>query len=104
MKRESFEDISLMRSTGQLLFIAGLGVFAWGLNFDATFAASEPSLYGVEPDRIFNIGLVAEKLTFLIGGATLGLFGSGMMLAAGIRRDIRHAATIQPEPSRPDAG
>jgi hypothetical protein len=103
MKKASFEDIGLMRPNGIVLLLAGIGLFVFGLQYDPTFATGQEPLYGLASDRMFNIGMVTEKLVMLISGSTLSLMGSVMLQAAGIRRDIRHAATIDRDPSQPDA-
>lgn len=69
------DEVSMMAVVGVILTIAGLALLSWGWLFDATID-SGVSLYGLDSDRTYNIGLVTTKLSLLITG--------GSAFAAGI--------------------
>ncbi|WP_312595486.1 hypothetical protein [Brevundimonas sp.] len=88
------DDISTMPIAGWGWCILGLVGLVYGVTFDATVESSTSYL----DDRIFNLGQLATKFMILGAGSLSLLGGIAVLLAYGVRKDIRAFAGRDPSP------
>ena len=79
---------------GALVLIAGIILAGYGSQMDTTVAVPNGSTIGVE--RVYNIGLMAQRKEFLEGGGFLFVLGLTMMGAAANGQKRRAALGLDP--------
>ena len=85
----------IMFLLGWPLLIGGLCLTGWGFFADATFA-TDPDAYGLVSERMYNLGLITEKLVMLIGGCTAAIMGLILVVGANIVESAATARTGKP--------
>lgn len=81
-----------MKNIGMLIFIGGLILLGYAFTMDTSVAVDYPdgNSYGL-PDRVNNIGLMADKQNYLIFGAILSVLGIVAVITSDKKKEKEEA-------------